>query len=337
MNDLLTKMSIDMGINRYENETNESFVYRLCYSALGQWCLYTAKNTSGGVEGTTKRNQTTVLNDLIERFTDLFPYLSEKFTNFNHPQTSFSVNIRRLYEETGYLLGDSNSNKIANFGRTVRIGDRMLFFGIPSTKFEVCGLGVFASPTDYLVDLKDYMIRDNLTSEEYFESQFDPIDFNNRDIMLSDLEFFNPKSNKVPSKSWNDKLETDCTVARKSESGPYYRIMKIDNVFQFAEEPIDQQASSFTACDFRRLYFALKAHYGRPLKATFTKLDEIYSKIRLEGFLPNREYYLLLLLSWPEHNAFDKVNFIIRNEFLMDVVDVFKNIGIEIIGEQRYA
>jgi hypothetical protein len=331
MNDLLKAMSNDMNIPRYQNESYESFVYRLCYSALGQWCLSTARNLTGGVEGSTKNNQTIILNDLLLRYGELFPQVVERFIDTSNQQTSFSVFVRRTYEVTGYLLtGSDTHNRIANYGRTIRVGEKFLYFGFPVKPQEVNGLGVFANPTNYLVILKDYIIRDSLSSEEYFNARFDPIDFYERDIDICELEFFNPKSFNVPSRSWVKKPETDCTVARKAAKGPFYRIMKLADEIQFADEPVEPQSDSFTSYEFRRLYFALKAHYGNPLNATITKLDELYSKIQLRGHLPNREYYLLLLLSWPEKNAFDKVSFLIRNDLLDSVVKVLANIGIEI-------
>lgn len=338
MNDLLKTMSNDMNIPRYRNESDESFVYRLCYSALGQWCLSTAMNMTGGTVGTTKHNQTILLNDLLSRFTELFPYITNRFIDPSNQQTSFSISVRRAYEETGYLLTDSdNHNRIANYGRTIRAGDKFLFFGLPCEHCEVNGLGVFANPTDYLVVLKDFLIRDSLSSEAYFNSRFDPIDFYQKDIDLSELEYFNPKSNNAPSMSWGKKPTTDCTVARKTETGPFYRIMKVTDNIQFADEPVEQQSDIFTSYEYRRLYFALKFHYDNPLKATITKFDELYSRIRIGGHLPNREYYLLLLLSWPERNAFDKVHFIIKNDLIADAIDALSDIGMEIKGGQPHA
>ncbi len=337
MNNLLKTMSNDMGILRYHNESDKSYIYRICYSALGLWCLNTAKNSTDGIIGTTKHNQTIVLNDLLARFTELIPYISDKFCDESNSQKSFSVSVRRIYEETGYLITDINNyNQIANFGRTIQMNDESLFFGLPITKFKVNGLGVFTNCNYYNVDLYDFLIRDNLMNETYLKTRFNPIDFYERDLNLTELEYFNPTSVNVPSMSWSKKIETDCTVARKMALGPYYRIMKIDSNYFFADEPVEQQTDSFTSYEYRRLYFALKAHYRIPVKAIVTKLDESYSKIRLGGQLPNREYYLMLLLAWPEHNAFDKVCFIIRNDLLSRATDVLINIGIEIKGGQLY-
>ncbi|MDR3273055.1 MAG: hypothetical protein LBT29_06205 [Flavobacteriaceae bacterium] len=333
MNELLTVMSTDMGVHRFQNETEESFTYRLCYSALGQWCLHASQNSSGGIIGTTKHNQTIVLNDLMMRFSELFPSISDKFIDTNNQQTSFPVFIRNIYEETGYLLtNNDNHNRLANYGRSIQMGEETLFFGLPHSCYTVNGLGVYASPTTYKVLAKEFLIRDDLTSEEYFHSRFDSIDFYDRDIDLTELEFFNPKSNNVPSQSWEKSIMTDCTIARKTELGPFYRVMQMsDDSLQFADEPIESQTDCFTSYEYRRLYFALKSHYGKPLKATITNYGKIYSKIRIGGYLPNREYYFMLLLSWPENSAFNKVNFIVRNNLLNEATAVLSNIGIEIV------
>jgi len=333
MNDLLRAMSNDMEIHRYTGEAEYSFIYRLCYSALGQWCLYTAMNSSGDITGTTKINQTVVLKDLLMRFSELFPSISDRFINTNSQQLTYPAHVRNVYEETGYLLTDENNrNYMANYGRCISIGDNVLFFGLPNTKCSMNGLGVFKETTVFKVTTKEFLIRDDLTYEEYFQSQFDLVDFYDRDIDLDELEFFNPKSNKIPSQSWEKRPQTDYTLARKSELGPFYRIMQMGKDIQFADEPVEQQNDNFTSYEYRRVIFALKAHYEKPLKAIITKQDDEYSKIRLRGQLPNREYYYMLLLSWPENNAFDKVNFLIRNKLLPEIASVLEDIGIEICG-----
>lgn len=337
MNELLTTMAGDMGINRFHGEAEDAFIYRLCYSALGQWCLRTAQSSLAGISGTTKHNQTIVLNELILQFSELFPMISDRFADIS-AQLSLSVHIRRVYEETGYLLADDNNrNQLANYGRSISVGHTALFFGVPDIKYSVNGLGVFSNSTKYKISVQEFLIRDDLTWEEYFQSQFDIIDFYYRDINFDELEFFNPLSNNAPSRSWERHMKTDYSVARKSELGPFYKVIRLANgSLLFDEEPVVAQNDSFTSYEFRRLYFALKAHYKKPLKAIITKQDENYSKIKVRGHLPNREYFYLLLISWPVNNAFDKTNFLIRNDFLQGVTTMFTDIGIEIEGGIAY-
>jgi len=330
MNELLATMSTDMGINRFRDEPEDSFIYRLCYSALGHWCLRIAQNLSNGSIGTTKNNQTVVLNELMLRYSELFP-IAEKYVDPSNSNMSFPVHIRRVYEETGYLLTDDNNrNRLANFGRSIPIGKTALFFGIPDTKYSINGLGTFTNPTDYKVSVREFLVRDELTWEEYFQSKFDIIEFYERDINPDELEFFNPQSNNVPSQSWGKQMDTDCSVARKSKWGPFYRVIRATDVLLFADEPIEPQSDGLTSYEYRRLYFALKAHYMKPIKATIIRQDEEYSKLRIGGHLPNREYYFLLLLSWPVNSAFDKVNFLLRNDFIPEVTAALRNIGVDV-------
>ncbi len=326
-----------MNIPRFKNESDETFTYRLCYSALGLWCLSTAKNTTGASTGTTKHSQTIVLNELLARYKELFHNISDRFIDPVNHQSNISVFIRRVYEETGYLLSDvDNHNRLASYGRSIIIGRQALFFGLPLEHYTVNGLGVFSAPSDYIVTAKDFLIRDRLTCDEYFQTQFDILDFYERDIDMQDLEFFTPLSKNVPSRSWNKDLETDCSVARKTEYGPFYRVMRTPEGTLFADELIEAQSDGFTSYEYRRLYFAIKAHYGSPLVASISELDTQYSKIRVNGHLPNREYYFLLLLSWPERSAFDKSNFIIQNSLLGEAIKALENIGIKIKGGDIY-
>jgi len=339
MNALLKAMSYDMGINRFCNEADDSFAYRLCYSALGQWCLKVAQNSSGGVVGTTKHNQTIVLNELVARYSELFPGVGERLIDSSNQQFNVAVHIRRVYEETGYLLTDEdNRNRVANYGRSIEIGNAAIFFGAPASTYTVNGLGVFTTPTSYKVTSKEFLIRDDLTWEEYFQAQFDIIDFYDRDITLEELEFFNPLLNTNPSQSWRRTMETDCTIARSSEFGPFYKASRIaDDAIQFADEPVRTQSDNFTSYEYRRLYFTLKAHYGNPLKAFIASRDAEYATIRLGGHLPNREYYYLLLLSWPQNGVFDKTNFLVKRIFLPEISTILINLGIDIQGEDVHA
>ena len=61
MNELIISMAADMRITPYTAESDTSFIYRVLFSALGQWCLHIAAGSQNGNSGTTKHNQTQIL------------------------------------------------------------------------------------------------------------------------------------------------------------------------------------------------------------------------------------------------------------------------------------
>jgi len=332
MNELLITMAEDMNINRFDNETDDSFIYRLCYSALGVWCLSVAKNRNSDFIGTTKHNQTIILKELTRKFTELYPNLSQFFDEDRIDD--FTIHIRTVYEETGYLLtSDENHNVLANYGRSIFFGKNALFFGLPNfggEKYCLNGFGIFTSETNYVISLKEFLIRDTLTTEEFFQNQFDELDFETLEINEHELEFFDPLSQKSPAQSWERKMKTKCTMARNKEQHMYYKVIDYDGRNIYVNEAREQLTrDKFISYEYRRLYFALKEHYNNPLRAIVKKIDNTYSEIRLMGHLPNREYYCMLLLSWPKNDIFDKTNFLVKTEFLSKIVCMLKNIGIK--------
>ena len=84
--------------------------------------------------------------------------------------------------------------------------------------------------------------------------------------------------------------------------------------------------------DGSKKYIIISDDNKNGVRYDIEKIDDIYSKLIVQGHLPNREYYLLLLVSWPDRYAFNKTEFIIKNSFLPFVSEVIANLGIEVIG-----
>lgn len=328
MNKLLEAMASDMNIQRYLRESETSFEYRVILSGLGQWCLRSAASPD---EGVTKHSQTLLLNSLQEKYMDLFP---ETKTMFETETFSVAVFIRRVYEEIGYLFSDENNkNHIANNGKCIAIDDGNIYFG----NFEpasISGLGVITNHyAPLLTDWRNILIRDKLTWDQFIANQYDIVLFEDRDISVDEVQFFNPLSHNSPSSSWENRMTTDRTIARKTPNGPFYKVMQSNNGLIFCEEPQNVNADELISFEYRRLYFALKKAYGNPLRAKIKALDDEYSELIIGGHLPNREYYLLLLCAWPYQQVFNKNKFIIKNQALALIKDVLSNLAIEIKGE----
>ena len=317
-------MANDMRIRPYTYESAASFCYRVVYSALSRWCLISAYTDNG--KGVSKRYQTLCLNELLDKYTKLFP-IDGAFTSEDE---SASVFIRSIYEELGFFASAGNGyNRIRQNPLIVDLSGLHLLIGYhPASKSTGIGLQVDGSYN--AIPWKDYIGRNDIEIKDYLDANFSLVRFEAREFERDSLQFFNPKSNKTPSNSWQKSITTSRTVARCSEQGPYYCVIELDGELLFSEELIAKTDASIEAFEYRRLYFALKKYYGYPVCANITHLDEDYSELTVHAHLPNREYYLLLLLCWPKEVFNNKYSFIIDNNQLQAAKELLSNIGIDV-------
>ena len=328
MNKLIEIMALDMNIQPYTNEPEESFEYRVIYSALGFWCLKSSLSEKENEKGISKNAQSILLHNLAEKYVALCP--ETKSSVLISRNADIATFIRNVYEQTGYLLTqDNNSNVLNESGETVRFTDREhLYLGLPELGYSVNGLGIHTESKGVEIALRDFLIRDSFTPEEYLAVHFDECDFDTCDIDLEELEFFDPYYYGNVSKSWYKRMKSDITMARKSPIGPYYRVMrKPDGSYLFTEDKSIDDLDALTGAEFRRIYVALKKYYDNPMQILICPIDESYTHIRILGQLPNREYYYLLMSAWPKGDFLDRNNFIIRNELTTQVVEVLGAIG----------
>ena len=328
MNELISIMADDMNIHPYTNEPAEYFGYRVIYSALGLWCLTSALSEKEGKRGISKNAQSILLHDLSKKYVELCP-MAKRFL-FASRNIDIAIFIRNIYEQTGYLLTlDNNYNVLNNSGETIRVSEAdYLYLGLPETCYIVNGLGIHCRNGRHEVKLNDFLIRDSLTPEEYIKVKYDECDFNERDIDVAELEFFNPFYYGNISNSWHGYMKSNMTMARKSKMGPYYKtIRKEDGTILFADDSSEDELDALTGAEFRRLYIALRYHYDNPMQLLICPIDEAYSYIRILGQLPNREYFYLLMNAWPRYGFFDRNHFIIRNELTIQTAEVLGAIG----------
>jgi hypothetical protein len=337
---LLNTMALDMDISPYYNESDASFIYRVCYSALGLWCLSSSMSSIKGGNGITKHNQTRIINDILLKYKEIFPCIDKRLISSSTNNNNFSINfsnfIRTVYEETGYLNNNTPYiSKLVNYGRCIPLGKFALFFGIPRDITSVNGLGIFSIPTEYKISIKDFLRRDDLSVEDYIDICYDDIHFiGAMPINTDGIAYFDPLSQRSPSKSWISELSVDYTLARDRYKF-YYFVKKKEQQIYFSNffRKENDKSYSFIAKEYRRHLYALKYYYKKPLHCVIRKLDDYYSIMNIYGHLPNREYYLLLLLSWPMDNFEKKNKFLIKNDHLLPIIEVLNRIGIEIKGD----
>ena len=330
MYNLLEAISNDLSIFPYKGESDSDYCYRISYSALALSLLTSSRNIESSKVGISKKAQTDTLQKLLSEYGK---HLNVECSRFVHEPDSFVGQFRKVYEETGYLLTDDRGYEvIAPYGRTISFGCGHLFFGIPDKILFTRGLGFFTADSCREANIFEVFLREELTSEEYIAARYDPLDFDYRDIDKSSLQFFNPLLRKPPSSSWESDITTPITVARSSSTNTMYRILSEDNgSLLFADLPTNTERGRLISNENRRLLFALKEYYQEPVVAWANRLDDTYYEIKLSAQLPTREYYFLLLCSWPNKDVFDRISFITTADILPTIQIMLRNIGIKII------
>ena len=281
--------------------------------------------------GISKQAQSINIENLLQQYQQYFCLNPSYFSDGGNREHSLSHQIRKVYEETGYLFsGERNYSIVANCGRTIYTENGYLFFGIPESSCWMNGLGVYCPLGTNCVGLFDAMLRDTLSVEQYISVKYNPLDFEKRDIDVRELQFFDPRLPKPPSSSWSTKQITLESIARGSNRSMYRTLIDENNQILFKEDSLDSDNERLTSSEMRRLYCALKAKYGAPIIAWLNNLDDTYSEIRVSAQLPTREYYFMLLFTWPKQNAFNKTRFICKNSILPTIEKMLSNIGIEV-------
>lgn len=328
MNELISRIALDLRIERYEGEILDDFYGRVVYSGIGLWCLELSKEENSERKGISKKGQTVKLDRVLKEYQKIYPGIKDYFVN-PKARENFSTKVRQFYESVGYLrTTEENRNCLTSYDIEVDTdGYKNLYIGTNrEIPLEMNGLGIFLTAGTEAINVNQFLARDNLSNEAFIESQYDVCDFEERYIDLNSLQFFNPLLKSAPSQSWGDQIETDLSIARTGLLGPYYRIIRNDEKIWFCEE--QNSGSGLYAEDFRRLYFALRSYYENPQPVWVMKVDKNYSKIRLSAKLPAREYSLILLCAWPLNNAFSTQEYLIRKELLPMVIKALNSIGI---------
>lgn len=327
MNELLKTMAKDMDIQFYDDESLASFAYRIIYSALGLWCLHFAASMREGVYGMSKKGLTRAVNDLLKEYLSLTREPEELLVH--SPYFSLGQFIRNVYEETGYVITFDNNFDVLNTGReTISFSENLyLFLGLPSADHKLRGLGVYTQDSAQPILLSDFLIRDELTPRQYIAMHYDALDF--EPCPLKELAFFDIRSQEKIAHSWGRTMESRIGIAKSLDDNTTYRVMTNERgrLFYAPISSVEVGEGQMSGYEERRLYIALKHCLGYPMAASFRKIDRSYSHLIIHGDLPNREYFFLLLSSWPKNGFSDRHEFIIENEMVEICAKMLKKIG----------
>lgn len=326
MNKLIQRMAQDLNISMFSGETEDEFVNRILYSALGVWCLNLAERKGATGHNATKTYLTRELNKLFALYIQLFPQFAE-FVG----ETDIGLFIRTIYEELGVLVCKNDVIQTAKYGRGLDVLDDVLYFGLPEHIVRVSGLGVISKSSIYKSDINEILIRDTISPTDLIRELFDPIYFDKWDKNTV-LVFFDPRCKSNISSSWKRECKVKYTFAQNPDTKDFYRVICDENqqVQLYVLDNDTNNSQTLTGCEYRRRYYALMHYYSSPFRVYVKPIDDEYSCIKLYGKLPNRESFFLSLISWPIKSVKNTSEFIVRNKCLSMVKYLFYNLGIEV-------
>lgn len=327
MNKLIQRIAADLNIPMFLGETEDDFINRILYSALGVWCLNLAERKGATGYNANKAFLTRELNKLSASYTQLFP----QFANFVG-ETDIGLFIRTIYEELGVLVFENDVIQTAKYGRGLDILDDVLYFGLPEHIARVDGLGIISNSAIYKADINEILIKDSMSPTKLIQELFDPICFDEWDKDTV-LEFFDPLSKSNISSSWKPECRVKYTFAKNPDTNDHYRVICDEN-FQVQLYKLDNSTENnqaLTGCEYRRQYYALMHYYASPFKVYAKHIDDEYSRIKFYGKLPNRESFFLSFISWPIQSLESTTTqIIVRNKYLCMLNNLFNNLGIEV-------
>lgn len=341
-NKLINAISYELQIYRFEGESEESYINRLLFSALGLWIIQSTFDKSfienQNRKGVSKSYLTRKISKLAQEYIYLFPsfrnYLDELTV------TEFVALIREEYEKAGYLISAGfDEFVIAAPRKEARVGDKYIIMrnhmGIINTK--VIGLGTFKS-LNLISDINNFtklLYIPNINAKEWTSNYIKHIRWGNSSRLGKGTLYFNDESAKSFYKCWTDCYPDKAEIALyKTNDWDYgFARKKDDNIIgvKIPDWLIGQEGSYSEKIfdnDVRRFMYGMKALKDNKAKALLIKKTDHYN-LKLYNALPTREKTAIQFLAWRNARFADEFNYLVPSETYEVVKSLLVNLSIE--------
>ena len=302
---ILYAMAVDLGIFKYENESESQYCNRVLYSAMASWIKAVALDqpvTSGQMDnpGVSRRHIfdkcTTILNEMLKRFPESKPWFESEKTQ----ESPIAFLLSRLLRHGDILQVGFETNLILVGRNATILSDR-----VKCRRGEVLSEGTFYSGIAMLQKVQKSEIFEPEAVKEtivWFEDYIKSAWWKETEID-DNVQYFNAcKRSKNNHLCW----QTECPDPVKGvwlirrtiykNSYEYFLIRKDEGLYKHQIDPFLQEMG-----EHRRFMIAMRymANNAVPVQAERYS-DHISLKLRIH--LPQKESTLLETYAWP-HNA----------------------------------
>lgn len=339
---LINTMSNDLRIYRFEDESKDSFINRLFFSALGRWIIQSTldKNFIENHHrvGVSKSYITRKISKVASEYISLFP----SFRTYLDKLTieKFVARIREEYEKTGYIVSTGfNEFVIASSKNMARIDDRNILIrnNMRDITTKTIGLGSFKTLA-LSGDIKSFfelLYIPRIDAKEWTSNYIKDLRWGNSSKLGDDTWYFDAENRNSFYNCWMDSYpeKTEIVLYKTNDWDYGFAKRKEGNILgiKIPSWLIGQQNNESEKLfdnDVRRFMYGLKALKNNNAQALLTKKSDHYN-LKLFNALPTREKAALQLLTWRKDKFTDEFNYIIPNETFEIVKRLLTNLSIE--------
>lgn len=338
---LFRDMSNYLNIQRYDDESEESFINRLLYSAVGETLLVSTlkKNSMQPMKGVSK----TYISLKNSKYLESLWMISPSFRGYFGDSSSSEVikKIRLNFELAGVL-------KPSDFGEFVelapilfsKIGPEFYFSrnNLSSKQRRASGLGFYEkveSIHQKYVSISKLFDLNEMNAHEWTKKYIQKLNWQNAGKLNLDtgIQFFNPKLNKSLSNCWSNEFPKNVgiTLYKKNDFDYGFAKMLDDKAIGIYIPTffinISNPSNNMLGGDVRRFMYGLKSIHDNKSNALL-ETRENYTKIKFFNKLPVRETMLMRMCGWPVKNYDNEFEYLIPNELVSVCKQVVENLSI---------
>lgn len=332
---LINVMSESLGIKRYKDEDDGSFVLRCLYSACRFWIeAFCLDDGFGGKQGISTQLIARKLKSWLIEMSGIYPWILKWFSRERGDKTY--IDVKTLYDQV-IMVGDIISE---NQGKTYRCAyPHKVLYG--DSSYALVGLWDISLP-----DIQQRGVLSGMMFSTHFSNEsgnvlndetYNPSWWNFPDSYrtwerlsdLSNVEYFDPYARKYKLReqsSWKPDILHHADYALARTRGIY-----TDDYYFVKKRRDGWYALKLTADKAMNLSLHVRKSFGKPLCATIESLDNRYVKITAPfGLLPVETARWMDYMTWPVQGLQDRVCRILHKELLESAIRMFKTCELEI-------
>lgn len=327
MEQLLKKISEDLCISKFQNETNLQYQNRVLYSALACWIKTIATDKPVGrtsSEGVSKKYILDKSSEVMVGFLNTFPDSVPYFFDEEAECTPMQLIRTRLIKNTDLIVTGFDTNLGLSAYNSVPITDSIEWCKgvLLDRNAEYIGVSTVKKGT---FEIDESMVK----SSDWFRTYVDSVKWN---PMKTDEEFecfdatFKSSNNYTCWRRDYRNYGSEYTLLRKvinRNSYEYYLCFNPQNTIHKID-PYHQMLGNHV-----RIMYVLRQMEDNAVRAYFSK-DNEFVKLKLNARIPKDELFALESFCWPSEKYSNDLEWIIRFDIWNYIKNKLLSLGVDI-------